>query len=603
MEEKQTITTEENPIKTKNKKGLVAIIIAIILLLAIVAGAAYYFMVYTKPENVLKRVVGKSVQSYESSIEKSDYKTIKTKIGANVKVTPNEEDEKTKEVIDLINALDLSLNVQIDNEQKQILTKIESKYENENLLNMDAYVDVDKKETYMYLKDLFDKYIETDMDDESYETLEELFENTYTQEQKGNLKKALGIMRKEFENAIKTEYCSSEKQDITIDGKTVSATKNIISMTYKQFRDELITVFTNLKDNKEFIDCYEKSEEVIDNLEDAIDTLQDEENSNDDATIKVSVYTTGILQNIVKVDFEVQSKKETGLMEISKKDNENYEFKITANNQTVTGNINIKKQDDKNSKLKIEIDVPEFGKVEVNLDISCELNGELDEVDTSDSIAPDEITQSDYNTILKNLEKTKLYELINKYSGNSLKNGILSQEDDDEDEIDPENENEDTDIDDEESEDLETKDNEIITYSDDQKIEFNIPSGYETSYKSDNYKSFDKDDISVKVTSQNAEIDEYFEDINDTKQNYEDEEDYKNVKLSDVKTIEVDGREFSYKTLEYEYEGISTTYEYRNIYICSKISDKNIVIVEVRDSGEMEESELKEFLKMKITDM
>ena len=97
--------------------------------------------------------------------------------------------------------------------------------------------------------------------------------------------------------------------------------------------------------------------------------------------------------------------------------------------------------------------------------------------------------------------------------------------------------------------------------------------------------------------------DKYFENINDTKQNYEDEEDYKNVKLSDVKTIEVDGREFSYKTLKYEYEGISTTYKYRNIYVCSKISDKNIVIIEVKDSGEMEDSEIKEFLKMKITDM
>ena len=594
---------EENPIKTKNKKGLVAIIIAIILVLAIVAGAAYYFMVYTKPENILKRVVGESLQSYEGSIEESDYKTINTKIGANVKVTPNEENKDTKDIIDLINALYVSLNIQVDNEQKQILTKIESKYEDENLLNMDAYVDVEKKETYMYLKDLYDKYIEAEMEDESYETLDELFENTYTQEQKGNLKKALKIIRKEMENTIKTEYCSSEKQDITIDGKTSKATKNTISMTYKQFKDELITLFTNLKDNKEFINCYEKTDEVTKNLEDAIKTLQDEEDIDENATIKVSVYTTGILQNIVKVDFEVQSEDETTLIEINKKDNENYEFKITSENETVSGNINIQKQDDKNRKVKIEIDVPEFGKVELNLDINYEIDGELEKVDTTNSIAADEITQSDYSTIMKNLEKTKLYELINKYSGNLLKNTTLDLDDSD-DEIDEENE--DFDLDDEEAEeteDSEENENQIITYNDEQKIEFNIPNGYKSSYKSNNYKSFSKDDISVKVTSGYEKIDEYLKTIEDAKKHYEDEEDYKNVKLSDEKSIEVDGREFKYMTLEYEYKGISQNYKYRNIYICSKISDKNIVIVEIRDSGEMEKSEIKEFLKMKVTDM
>lgn len=576
---------------TKSKKGLVAIIIAAIILLAIVAGAVYYFMVYTKPENVFKRLVGQSIQSYEASIEESEYNTIKTKIGANIKITPDEENDETKEVIDLINALDIALNVQMDKEEKQVVTKIESKYEDENLLNMDVYVDVENKETYMYLKDFFDKYIETEMDEESYETLAELFENTYTKEQQGNLKKAYKIMETEFKNAIKTDYCSSEK--------TENGTKNTISMTYKQLSDELVTIFTNLKDNEEYVNCYENPEEIKETLEDAIEKLQ-EEDSIDDATIKISVYTTGILQKIEKVDFEVESEGETVTIEVTKKDEENYELKISAGGETITGNINVQKQDDKNSKLKIEMDIPEFGKIEVNLDISSELDVEIDKVDTSNSIAPDEITESDYNTILKNLEKTKLYELINKYSGNSLTNATLSEEDNN-DEIDTENEDED--IEDEDSEDLETSDNEIITYNDDQKIEFNIPDGYKTSYKSDNYKSFIKDDISVKVTSQYEEMDEYFEDIDDTKQHYEEEEDYKNVKLSDVKTIEVDGREFSYKTLEYEYEGISTTYEYRNMYICSKISDKNIVVVEVRDFGEMEESELKEFLKMKITDM
>lgn len=609
-EEKQTIVTEENPVKTKSKKGLVGIIIAIILLLAIVGGAAYYFMVYSKPENVFKRVVGKSVQSYESSIEESEYKTIKTRIGLNAKITPDEEDEETKEIVELINALDVALDVQMDYDQKQLLTKIESKYENENLLNLDLYVDVKDKEAYMYLKDMFDKYIETEMDDESYETLEELFENTYTKDQQASLKKAYGIIGTEFEKAIKTEYCSSEKQEITINGKTEKATKNTISMTYNQLCDEFITIFTNLKDNKEFIDCFEDSEEVTESLENAIEALEDEKDEKyNNTNIKISIYTTGILQNIVKVDFVVENEKQTATIEVNAKDKENYEFIISSGEEKITGNVNIKEQDENNAKLKIEVNVPEFGKVEVNFDITCELNGKMEEVDTSNSIAPDEITQSDTETITKNLQKSKLYELINKYSNGAIQSTMSSEigsiaEDEDEDEEDEDIQIQENDEDeDEDSEELSTKDNEIITYNDEQKVEFNVPSGFEVSYKSDNYKSFMNDDISVKVTTQYQETDKYFKDIEETKEYFEEQEDYKDVSLSDVKTITVDGKEFSYRTLEYKYNGVTKTYNYRNMYICSKISDKNIFVVEIRDTGDMSESEIQEFLKIKVTDM
>lgn len=67
--------------------------------------------------------------------------------------------------------------------------------------------------------------------------------------------------------------------------------------------------------------------------------------------------------------------------------------------------------------------------------------------------------------------------------------------------------------------------------------------------------------------------------------------------------MNIDGKEFSYRTLEYKYNGVTKTYNYRNIYVCSKISNKNIFVVEVKDFGEMSESELKELLKIEVTDM
>lgn len=594
MEEELKTNETKAKTGTKKKKGLVGIIIAIILLLAIIAGVVYYFVIYTKPEEIFKRGLGRTIQSYQKSIKEEDYKTINTKIGADVEITPeNNIDESSKEIIDFINALDIALNVQMNKEEKQVVTKIESNYEDESLLNISAYIDVDKEKTYIYFKDLYNKYIEADVDDEGYESLREIFENTYTKEKQANLNKALGIIKKEVKDIAKKEYCSSQKQEITVNNKTVKANKNTISMTYEQLSKELEELFTDLKNNEEFINCYEDPEEVSENLEDIIENIKKEEDSYKNTNIKISLYTTGMLQNIVKCDIEIEE-KETLIIEITKNDKENCGFRISSTDEdtTISGNINIKNINDKTSNMKIEIDVPELGKVALNINVNYQINEEIEKVDTKNTIKQDEMTEDDYNEILKKFQKTKLYELINEVSGGVLQDGTATknnnliqseyEEDDDEDNT------------------SETETNEILTYDGKQKIRFNIPNGYESSYASDNYKSFDNDDISVKVTTQNSKIEEYLADAEESKKYYEEQSDYKDVKISDTETINIDGREFSYRTIEYKYESINRTYSYRNIYICSKLSDKNIMIVEVRDSGEMSDSDLKEFLKITV---
>ena len=85
----------------------------------------------------------------------------------------------------------------------------------------------------------------------------------YTKEQKDSVKKSSNIIGKEFKGILKEEYCSSEKEEITINGKKVKATKNTISMTLDQVINELLTVCNNLRNNEEFINCYKDKEEII----------------------------------------------------------------------------------------------------------------------------------------------------------------------------------------------------------------------------------------------------------------------------------------------------------------------------------------------------
>lgn len=603
MEEEKIKT--ENQTSKKSKKGLVAVIICLIILLAVAAGAAYYFLVYTKPETTFKKIIGEAVDSYESSIEESEFKTLETKIGANVQIKLEQADKNVQKIIDLINDLDVSVDVQMDKEEKQVVAKLGSTYKNKDLLNVDAYINSEEENSYVYFKDFFDKYIEVDMNDDStYESLNEAFSNMYTNNQKINTKKAMSIIKKQLKNVVKSEYCNSSKETITVNGKSVKATKNTITMTGEQLKEEYITVINNLKDDKQFTECYENPNEIIEALEEMEDALEDGSISfNKNSKIEISVYTTGLTQEVVKTDITVKENSEEIVVEVTKVDEENYEFKMSSKqeNMNITGNINIKEESDDNCKIKIEMNIPNVGEITVNLESETKKNGKIDKVDEDKTISQDELTEEDYEQILEKFQKSQLYEVINEFSNGALTKNLTSLIDEDSDDDDDEYDtylNDDDDDDDEEEEDLTTSNNEIITYRKDQKIKFNVASGYKSAYSSDTYKSFDKNEFTVKVTSESVDVDKYLEEVEDTAK-YLEESDYKDIKLSDTKTLEVDGRKYSYRTLDYKY----SSYNYSNMYVCTKTSDKNIFVVEVKGSEKIDESDLKQFLKIDVTDM
>ena len=108
-----------NPEK-KGKKKTGPFIFAIILIMAIVAGLAYYFTIYTKPEEIYKRLIGSTIDSYTNEMNNMNYKTSK----ASLKLDANLETDKIdKKVTDLINKINIGMNVQTDNENQQFVIK------------------------------------------------------------------------------------------------------------------------------------------------------------------------------------------------------------------------------------------------------------------------------------------------------------------------------------------------------------------------------------------------------------------------------------------------------------------------------------------------
>ena len=148
-------------------------------------------------------------------------------------------------------------------------------------------------------------------------------------------------------------------------------------------------------------------------------------------------------------------------------------------------------------------------------------------------------------------------------------------------------------------------DNIVETYEG-KKVQFAIPEGFEVyASDSEHYKLFEKklgdETIEVDVSIEYSTLDEYVQEIKEKAQYYEQEEEYHDIKVSDVEKINIDGNSFSKITLSYEYElweGQSEKYE--DIYIAKEIDSEYVYTVEVENSNLINDKELEPFLKIQI---
>lgn len=572
----------------KGKKKIVLLIIAILLVVAIAAGLVYYFTIYTKPDRIYKRLIQSTIDSYTDELKDMEYTTSKTSFKLDADI---DTDEIEEDITDLINKIDIGVEVQSNNEEKQLLMNLQADYEEEDLLDFQMYCNIEEEKAYMQLENLLNKYIEVeDVDDEFYSILSEALENQkMTTSKKVSLQKAMEIIKKELTNVIKKEYCSAQKEEITVNGKTVSTTKNILKMNTRQLKDECTTVLKNLKDNEEFINCFEEKDEVSEMLENSIEQFEDLD-ADDESTMEIAIYTEGFMQKVAKFTLTVKDSDETVTMAFTKTAENTYNFEISTQEDTVcTGILTLKEKNDEEGVIQLEANIPDFGKLKLNIEYSQKFNENIDIVDVTNSVKADELTDADQQTLVTNLQKSKLYELMESFSdkssnliGNTTVNNDYDYDDDDDDTT------------------ASVKDNVIITYDDKLKIIFTIPAGYELGYTSENYKSLEKDDISIKVSTSYGDKDEYYESLQENKEYYEEEANYKNVQLSDMQTMEVNGKTFYYATFSYEYSSAGYTTKYETKYVWSEVSGDNVVDFEIRGAENITTEELNKLLTIEV---
>lgn len=297
-----------------------------------------------------------------------------------------------------LNNIYIGAEYEVDYENETFLTKINTKYGNEKLLDADIYAK--NNNGYILLTDVYDKYLSTKING-----LEEIFEKAEIDD---DHKVLISEIKNAFMKSLKSEYFIQEKANVIINDKNTSLTKNSLVLTEKLINTIEEDIIIYLKENNKFItslsDVSEMSKsEILNKMEEILTSLGSETESNN-TKITISIYTKGLMNEVVKIDVEMEETNEKSVVEVIKNSKDTYSIKMIGAETTINGNIEL--LDDE----RVELSLTELASgttIGITFSHLVEYNKPLTRVDISNNIPIESLTEEDYNTIMSKLMENK----------------------------------------------------------------------------------------------------------------------------------------------------------------------------------------------------
>ena len=569
---------EEEFEKKSNNKFLKILIPMIILILIIGAGVAYYFM-STTPKNIFTKAVDKIF----SNIEEEKFDTLKT----NVELSMNIESDNSEiqSIGQMVNNVKIKTNQEIDLNNKIVNEAVSASFLGQDLLNVECII---KDETsYMFLKNIFTKYIEVPLEDIGYEDIFTIMKDI----EKIADKEVLAETNKIVKAELKDKTYEQTKEELMINGENVKVTKSTLVLTPEEASNMVATIITNIKDNEKIMNSFENNEEIkttMKELVNAINEVSSEMVAENGEKIKISIYTKGLKHEAVKFDIDLVDNDQTIGMGLVKVSENNYLLYITQDKtELISISIIDEKKDEKSGTMTFKIDMSNLmqeadsGINSLALIIkgkyNVEYNAKVESPEITDSVKYDEITEEDAMEMYENLQKTELYILLEQ-------SGVLNTSDMYE-------------VSDMPVETLETIETEPEVTAFDYTVKYDVPEGFRSAtYNTLDYKYYSDENFNNIVIYINKE----------TKQNYLDllkEADsltadiYEEQEISGIKTVTVGNKEFSYRTITYNYYGN----KFIDSYFCYEIEEGILYVVETSiQEGTVEDAELNKFLEIQL---
>lgn len=387
-------------IKSGSSKNGLAVAIIGILVLLILGGLGIWYYTTNKADVMINKIIDKVFDGVTFKNEENS--EITYDLSLNIK-----SENLESEALDIINNTKIKGSIYINSKDKYTLINLGATYEDKELLSFDAYYN--DNTIYLQEKSIYDKYVSINVPEE----LQTEINNMYTINEKDiNIVKK-GI-KNALKNALKEETFIKEKVDTNINGKSTKA-NSLKLIINDENRKEILTKISNyLKDNDEFLDSMSNltdstSQEIFNSLESLTENY-----TNTYTTTTIILYTTGITNELAKVDI----KSEQNEKEVSRVVCESDTCDIQIINDGEQMNMNIL-MNETSSTIKIN---GKMGEDDVSLTLNLKENyNKKDAPKINESVNIDEISEEDMNTIMTNLgEKEEIKYFIEKIAGGNI---------------------------------------------------------------------------------------------------------------------------------------------------------------------------------------
>ena len=398
----------------KKIKYLIIALVAIAIIL--VAG---YFTLFskTKASTIFNSKIEETIKNLGNT---GAYNSLTTKVSLSAGIET--EKNEYKDLENLLNKLKFTINSETDYKQKTQYFGLDAIYEDEEFIKGNVYYADGDDNIYFYLNGLWDRYLkmnlkDIDHDGEIRKSLNVFFNSTSKKEIISKVKK---ILNSEIQGKLKEEYFKQE----TVEDKK----KSTLKLTIAELRTIIKEICDNLQKNEEFLSCYDNPTEIKDTLADLVDGIDKGTKEYDEIVFEVSLYTKGMFANeIVKIEISLKKGEDNNVtFSMNKVNDENYEFNVniktnennmTASIDTFNGTLKIEKNSNNERKYILNANVPDIGKVTLNMEVSRSENKELEKVDVSNSVDINNLTEEDSQKMAANLQKMPIFNLLIYFMG------------------------------------------------------------------------------------------------------------------------------------------------------------------------------------------
>ena len=379
-------------------------ILIFIILIGILGYGIYllYQKKFVDNKSIITEIIEEKQENIGKIIEKEQKNTIYKYNGTiNLDI---ELIDKEREINDVFKDININIEGETDLKNKINNTLITTKYENDDLIKFNIYEQDNK--SYLYLQDYYDKYIEID------ET------NNTSNYDPNDLKVILDTFYEEVNKIIQNNKLTESNETITIKDKKINTKKNSLVLKDKQINDTLISIYKDLKNNKDFVNILKKyNPDILDTIDESINDLSNNPYIDDEVTINLYLTSSILNKNIIR--YEIIFKSLDLKLIIDNPDNDTHILSI--NTKELNLNIELGK---KLLNIDFKINSEEI-KINLTANFNMEPIKEVTKKEITNTIKLEDLKDDDINTITENMgANNSLNNLITHIAGIEARNEV-----------------------------------------------------------------------------------------------------------------------------------------------------------------------------------